>query len=238
MKSRYLLLLIFPFLSISGWGPFFFISSASKSAKDEIVGSTTWIEKETKIIISQADNLDPLVLKLGLTAYLKARKQGMDDKQLLTIVDYSKPSNERRLWVIDLKKNKVLFNTHVAHGKNSGGVNSTSFSNKPTSLKSSLGVFLTTETYEGHNGYSLRMDGLEPGINDNANSRDIVFHGAHYVSNEIAQNRGMVGRSWGCMAVDQRTIKPLINTIKDKTLVVAYYPDNHWLKTSKFLKEA
>jgi hypothetical protein len=238
MKIRHILLFICTLVSITGWGPFFFLSSSSNKAKDEVPGSKKWIEQETKIILSQADNLDPLVLKLGLTAYLKARKQGLDSKQLLTLVDYSKPSNERRLWVVDLKTNKVLFNTWVAHGKNSGGVNATSFSNKPTSLKSSMGVFVTNETYEGHNGYSLRMDGLEPGVNDNALSRDIVFHGANYVSQNIAKVRGMLGRSWGCLALDRHLVKPIIDTIKNKTLVVAYYPDQHWLKTSPFLKDA
>ncbi len=237
MKIRHLLLFIFIILNIGAWGPFYFHSTAAISANEEATGSKQWLDKETKVILSQADNLDPLVLKLGLTAYLKARKKGLDDKQLLTIVDYSKPSNQRRLWVVNLKTNKILFNTYVAHGKNSGGVNSTSFSNQPTSLKSSLGVFVTSETYEGHNGYSLRMEGLERGVNDNAYARDIVFHGARYVSQEIAKVRGALGRSWGCMAIDEHLVKPLINTIKNKTLIVAYYPDKKWLKNSEFLKE-
>ncbi len=237
MKIRYFVLCTMTTLAIAGWGPFFFLSNSAVKALHEAPGSKEWIDKETKIILSQADNLDPLVLKSGLTAYVNAQKKGLDEKKLLTIVDYSKPSNERRLWVVDLKNNKVLFNTWVAHGKNSGGRNSTSFSNEPTSLKSSFGVFLTSDTYEGHNGYSLRMQGLEPGVNDKAYSRDIVFHGAHYVSADIAKQRGMLGRSWGCMATDTHIIKPLINTIKNNTLVVAYYPDQHWLKNSAFLKQ-
>jgi len=175
------------------------------------------------------------VIKVGLTAYQKARKQGLDGKELLTIIDYSKSSRDRRLLVFDMKSQKVLFNTWVAHGKNSGGENATSFSNSSRSLKSSLGVFVTSDTYTGKHGESLRVQGLEPGVNDNAYRRDIVFHSAAYVGEDVARTRGMVGRSWGCMAVDPNTIKPLINTIKGRTLVVAYYPDENWLKSSSFL---
>jgi hypothetical protein len=199
------------------------------------IPSDSWLDKTTKAILSHADNIDPEVLKVSLTAYQKARQEGLDEKEVLTIIDYSKPSSERRLWVIDLKTGNVLFNTWVAHGKNSGEKDSISFSNSPQSLKSSIGVYLTDETYTGHNGYSLRVQGLEPGFNNNALKRSIVFHGAAYVGEDIARNRGMVGRSWGCMAVAFNTIKPLVNAIKDKTLVVAYYPDKNWLKHSVFL---
>ena len=143
-------LFIFTFLSITGWGPFSFFFGEPNNK----VGSKGWIAKETKKINAQASNLDPAVLKISLTAYSKAREKGMDAKQLLTVIDYSKPSNERRLWVIDVKNTKVLFNTWVAHGKNSGGVNATTFSNDPRSLKSSLGVFVTLlNTYSGSHGY-------------------------------------------------------------------------------------
>lgn len=195
-----------------------------------------WIEKETKAITTQANNINPNVLKLGLTAYLKASQEGLvDNKQVITIVDYSKASSERRLWVIDVVNEKVLFNTWVAHGKNSGSANATSFSNQPSSLKSSLGVFVTDEIYDGHNGTSLRVQGLEPGFNDNAYKRAVVFHGAAYASGDVAKSRGMLGRSWGCPAVAQNVIKPLINTIKHKSLFLAYYPDKNWLKKSAFV---
>lgn len=196
----------------------------------------SWIQDETKAITSQADNINPKALQLGLTAYLKASEQGLiDNDQVLTIVDYSKASSERRLWVIDVKNEKVLFNTWVAHGKNSGAATATSFSNQPSSLKSSLGVFVTDEIYQGKHGTSLRMQGLEPGFNDNALKRDVVFHGAAYASGDVAKSRGMLGRSWGCPAVAENIIRPLINTIKHKSLVVAYYPDKTWLKKSTFL---
>ncbi len=215
------------------WSPFSFLFSSAPTAPP---GSTEWINQEMTKIQTQADNLDQDVLKLGLYAYVRARHQGLDDKQLLTIVDYTKSSNERRLWVVDLKKAKVLFNTWVTHGKNSGTDKAVSFSNNPGSLKSSLGVFLTTGApYVGGNGYSLRLSGLEHGINDNAYERDIVIHGAWYASQSVAKKLGYLGRSWGCLAVDEKTVHPLINTIKDNTLVFVYYPDRQWLNNSNFL---
>jgi hypothetical protein len=232
------LLFIFAFLSIVGWwGPFSFLNTSEDDITAGITSVTTssWIDQEVRTIGSQADNLDRNVLKLSLTAYRNARQKGLDSKQLLTIVDYSKPSTERRLWVVDLKSNKVLFNTWVAHGKNSGGVSSNSFSNDARSLKSSLGVFVTSETYDGHHGYSLRVRGLERGINDNAYSRTVVFHGAEYANPEVAKQLGRLGRSWGCFAVAPHVIRSLVDTIKHDTLVVAYYPDKRWLRNSTFL---
>lgn len=182
-----------------------------------------------KTLTAKAQNLDPQVLKLGLQAYLKARQQGFDPQQLLTIVDYTKPSTEPRMWVIDIKNNDVLFQELVAHGKNSGNTVATTFSNQPRSLKSSLGVFLTQNTYIGRHGYSLRLSGLERGFNDMALLRDIVVHAAAYVS------RLSVGRSWGCFALNPVAAKSVIDTIKDGTVIFAYYPDKKWLSHSKFL---
>lgn len=218
---------------ISGWGPFDFFFTRPVTAPP---GSEQWVEQQMKHISSQAENISNNVLKLGLVAYINAREQGIAHKQLLTIIDYSKPSSERRLWVIDLKNAKVLFNTWVSHGKNSGKINATSFSNQLGSLKSSIGVFQTTSVpYTGSNGYSLRLVGLENGINDNAFDRAIVIHGAWYVHPDVVKKYGLLGRSWGCPAVSEDTVQPLINTIKDKTLVVVYYPDRNWLNNSTFL---
>jgi len=233
---RYLLFILI-LLCLAAWGPFSFLTNTTidiAAIKTNIV-APTWLEKTSKMILAQANNMDPAVLKVGLTAYQNARAKGLDEKGLLTIIDYSKPSSERRLWVVNVNTGKVLFNTWVAHGKNSGEKNATSFSNDPESLKSSIGIYLTDDTYSGHHGDSLRIQGLEPGFNDNALKRNIVFHGAAYVGEDIAKNRGMLGRSWGCMAVAFNTIKPLVNAIKNKTLVVAYYPDKNWLRHSLFL---
>lgn len=201
----------------------------------ENFGSYAWIEREFQILHSQATKLDEKVLRLSLTAYIKARKQGYDQKQLLTVIDYSKPSNEKRLWVFDIKRGKLVLNTLVSHGKNSGATNANSFSNNAGSLKSSIGVFVTEQPYIGGHGISLRMKGLEKGFNDHAYDRNIVFHGADYVNNNSAKYLGHVGRSWGCPAVSTDTIKSLVDTIKENTLVFAYYPDRNWLKNSTYL---
>ncbi len=216
-------------------GALFFVRQKNISPSVVISrGSSNWINEEIAAITSQADNLDKDVLKLSLTAYEHAKQKDITDNPLLVIVDYSKPSNQRRLWVIDLNAKRVLFNTWVAHGKNSGTITASSFSNDPKSLKSSIGVYVTGDSYSGKHGASLHIHGLEPGFNDHAYSRSIVFHGASYVSASIA-SVSRIGRSWGCLAVSQDIINALIRTIKNKVLVVAYYPDKNWLHKSAFL---
>ncbi|MBL7749696.1 MAG: murein L,D-transpeptidase catalytic domain family protein, partial [Chitinophagaceae bacterium] len=128
------------------------------------------------------------------------------------------------LFVLDLKNYKILFNTLVAHGRNTGREWATSFSNQGESYKSSPGFYITRETYEGKNGYSLKLAGLERGINDNAYNRGIVIHGAEYVSNELANAQGYIGRSQGCPAVPPQVSKPIINTIKNGTCLFIYHP--------------
>lgn len=211
--------------------PFSWISEANP----EKVGTSMWISKQMQIMTHQASGLNPSILKMGLKAYVNAKDQGLARKPVITIIDYSKPSTQKRLWVMDLKKNRVLLHTWVSHGKNSGGVNASSFSNKTGSLKSSLGVFLTGQAYQGGNGYSLRLIGLERGFNDNAMRRNVVIHGASYVQSPAIQSYARVGRSWGCPAVNPRLAKNLINTIKDKSLVFVYYPDKQWLSRSRFI---
>lgn len=199
------------------------------------IGSTEWIHKEMSSIQS-GSSINSSVLRTSLIAYINARRKGVPDhKQLLTVIDYSEPATEKRLWVFDLRRGRTLFNTWVSHGKNSGGVEATSFSNNPGSLKSSIGVFVTEEPYIGKNGYSLRLRGLEQGINDNAYRRAVVIHGAWYVNPATIRRYGQIGRSWGCPAVSPTLSRPLINTIKDDTLLIAYYPDRHWLSHSRFL---
>jgi hypothetical protein len=143
---------------------------------------------------------------------------------IISICDFSLQSNQKRLFVLDLKNYKVLFNTYVAHGQNTGREFATSFSNQNESHKSSPGFYVTMGTYEGGNGYSLKLEGLEPGINDRAYERGIVMHGAEYVSHELANTRGWVGRSHGCPAVPVHLNKPIINTIKGGSCLFVYHP--------------
>lgn len=157
------------------------------------------------------------------------------NNSIISIVDFSQPSSKKRLFVIDLENSKVIFNTYVAHGVKSGGASANQFSNAPESNKSSLGFYETSNTYMGGNGYSLRLDGLEPGINDNANRRAIVMHGAAYVNESLAKSQGYIGRSWGCPAVPEKLHKPIINKIKNGTCLFIYSPNENYLSHSRIL---
>lgn len=154
---------------------------------------------------------------------------------LLAICDYSQSSSQKRLYVIDLKNNVVLFHTYVAHGHNSGADVANSFSNLNSSNKSSQGFLVTAETYMGHNGYSMRFDGMERGINDNVRARDVVMHGSAYVCGERAKMGTMMGRSWGCPAVPSLESAEIINTIKGGTCFYIYSPDAVYAQQSPIL---
>lgn len=143
---------------------------------------------------------------------------------IISIIDFSQPSDKKRLFVLDLKNYKVLFNTLVAHGRNTGREQATYFSNQNASYMSSPGFYITAETYEGKNGYSLKLEGVEKGINDNAYERGIVVHGAPYVSQDFVNAQGWIGRSQGCPAVPVQTSRPIINTIKNGSCLFIYHP--------------
>jgi len=193
-------------------------------------------------ILDQAHNLRAEVLELALEAYEQAEAEGVVRRPVLTIIDYELSSYEKRMWVIDMEREELSFEDLVAHGmgkpRGSGGdmEEALSFSNDHGTLKSSLGLFLTAETYYGRHGYTLRLDGLEEGINDNARQRLIVLHGAGYVSQDRAGDH-LVGRSWGCPAVRPEISKELIDTIKEGSLLWIYYPHEEWLEGSEFLDD-
>lgn len=159
----------------------------------------------------------------------------ISNEKIITIADFSKPSSEKRLFVLDLKNYKVLYHTYVAHGANSGLDYARKFSNTPESNMSSLGFYRTGSTYDGANGYSLKLVGLESGFNNNAENRSIVMHGADYVSEDYAESQGFIGRSWGCPAVARNLSKPIIDKIKNGSCLFIYSPDNNYLKRSRFL---
>jgi hypothetical protein len=153
----------------------------------------------------------------------------LDNPNILTICDFSQSSFRKRMYVIDVRRQKLLINTYVAHGRNSGGEYATHFSNNPESLQSSLGFYVTERTYKGKHGTSLRIDGQEPGFNDRAEDRAIVVHGAPYVGHSLT------GRSWGCPAVPQNQIRKVINTIKNGSCFFIYHPSNSYLHGSRIL---
>jgi hypothetical protein len=182
------------------------------------------------------DHIGDKVFELALSATRCATNAGdVERPATLTVIDYSKASTEPRLWVVDLATRTLLFEELVAHGQGSGGNLATKFSNVADSHESSLGLFVTEDAYVGKNGYSLRLSGLEPGINDRALARAIVIHGAPYVNGEISKSLGRLGRSYGCPAVRERVARPLIDRVKGGGVVFAYYPDRDWLTTSRYL---
>ncbi|WP_201189330.1 murein L,D-transpeptidase catalytic domain family protein [Pseudomonas fluorescens] len=186
-------------------------------------------------LIKAAPQADARVINLAVRASQCSIAQGAAPVQRLAVIDYSLPSTQQRLWVFDLKKRKLLFHELVAHGRNSGENMAVNFSNQNESFATSLGLYRTQQSYVGQNGYSLRMEGLEPGFNDNAFDRAIVIHGAPYVSPVLARANGRIGRSLGCPAVRPAIAHKLIDSMKGGQLLFSYYPDQRWLKTSSYI---
>jgi hypothetical protein len=177
--------------------------------------------------------------QVGFTAFEQAlagyRAIDTKRKEILTLIDFSKPSTDPRLWVLDIPRRTVLFTSHVAHGQNSGGNYATAFSNRHGSHQSSLGFFLTAGTYNGKNGYSLVLDGLEPGINDNARARAVVIHGAAYANPSVIDAQGRLGRSWGCPALPEALTRPVIDAIQGGSVLYIYADDQDYLAQSSVL---
>ncbi|MDN3669794.1 murein L,D-transpeptidase catalytic domain family protein [Echinicola jeungdonensis] len=174
-------------------------------------------------------------IKIATQGYFQLIKSGkIEEGKPLTIIDFSLPSTQKRLWTINPINGNILHHSWVAHGKNSGGLMANHFSNKMSSHMSSLGFYLTAETYRGKHGYSLRLDGLEKGINDKARPRAIVIHGAAYANPSFIQKTGRLGRSWGCPALPMDNYKSIIDSIKGKSCLFIYAKNKQYKKTSRF----
>lgn len=209
------------------------VTSAAATASS--TGATAALSREAWDTV-QLDGLDARVLTLALQSAAAAVERGaVAMPATLTVIDYSKPSTQPRMWVYDVRTHALLFHELVSHGRGSGMTMATSFSNAASSNKTSLGLFKTAEPYVGHNGYSLRLDGLEKGMNDKARDRAIVIHGAPYVNAATAKANGYLGRSLGCPAVRPEVARRLIDTVKGSGLLFAYYPDQSWIRTSSYL---
>jgi len=175
----------------------------------------------------------------GVKGYNYLRELGkLNNDNILSIVDFSLPSNQKRLFVIDMENLKLLFNTYVAHGRNSGKEFAEQFSNVPESNMSSLGFYITKKAYKGEHGLSLKLEGEEKGINDNAESRAIVIHCADYVSEKTIKALGYIGRSLGCPALPRKYTKPIIETIKDGSCLFVYSQSKNYLSKSEILQQA
>lgn len=190
---------------------------------------------DQRLAALQDSGLDAEVLRKGLEAVACAEEKGNPPAQRLGVIDFRQPSTERRLWVLDLATGELLFHEHVAHGRGSGEALASKFSNVSESYTSSLGLFETLEPYTGANGYSLRLKGLEPGINDRAYERAIVMHGADYVSEGFIKTSGRLGRSFGCPAVRAEIAEPLIDTLRGHQYLYAYAESASWPGTPSAL---
>ena len=201
------------------------------------VAAVAAVTSTAELLAHLAPRANPEVIALALEAMHCAKAGGVAmSADRLAVIDYSRPSLEPRLWVFDLSGPRLLFEELVAHGQGSGDNQPTRFSNADGSHASSLGLFVTGDTYLGRNGYSMRMNGLEPGVNDRANERAIVMHGAPYVDAIFGERQGRIGRSWGCPAVREAVARQMIDVLKDGQFLFAYYPDSGWLTRSSLLR--
>ena len=212
----------------------------SNKVEKNSVKATELSEAETLYYAIEFNNSNKFeldVFEKAILGFNNLKKAGKieEDSHLLTVCDFSLSSTQKRLWVIDLNDKKILFNSLVAHGKNTGEEFARKFSNTESSLQSSLGFYVTESTYNGSNGFSLKLHGMDKGFNDRALQRAIVMHGADYVSEDFIKSQRRIGRSWGCPAVPTALAKPIINTIKDKNVIFIYYPDQNYLSSSVWL---
>lgn len=230
-KSHYVLLLI----------ALFFVSTTSFSKFDN--SNTAINNKSNYEECSLYDQLQLSDLGLKQEIFDNALKgwnvlfemNDLENPNILSIADLSQSSNSKRLYIIDLLQKKVVFNTYVAHGSKSGEEFASSFANIVHSHKSSLGFYVTGNTYQGQHGLAMRLKGVEKGINDFAEKRDIVMHSAAYVSESFIEKFGRLGRSQGCPAVSEALCRPIVNFIKEGTCFFIFYPDSNYFKKSKLL---
>lgn len=185
--------------------------------------------------VLNADLPSELSFTYALTGYNKLENQNKISNHLLTVVDFSLPSTQKRMWILNMETNKVLYHTYVSHGQNTGGNMATKFSNTVNSLQSSLGFYVTAETYYGKNGLSLFIDGMEKEFNSKARERYVVIHGADYAQENSIEKWGRLGRSYGCPAVPTQLSKEIINTIKGGSALFIYHPNKNYISKSTFL---
>jgi hypothetical protein len=201
------------------------------------MSGVTALLEEYDILHLDSVGLSMQAFTTAVQGYENLLEKGLLDKTgLLTIIDFSQSSKNKRLYVLDLLSNRILFNTYVAHGRRSGLEYARAFSNRAHSNKSSIGFYVTGHTYNGGEGYSLRLQGLDRGFNDKALSRDIVLHGSWYVNEQFLNSNGFLGRSLGCPAVPMEEHEQIIDNIKDGSCLFIYFPDKNYLHHSTVLK--
>jgi len=223
MKKQFSLILLLSFLTL-------------QSFKNIPATPFAVFEMNHAFYLSHKFNINSKAIELAINGYEKLKQQGqLGNIRYLTIADFSQPSNEERLYIIDMEQQNLVMQTLVAHGKNSGTLFAKNFSNKNASNKSSLGFYVTGDIYRGKHGKSLQLLGVEPGINDKAKQRAIVLHGANYVSNNAIEQMGYIGRSQGCPAVPNNQVAEIIETIQGESCFFIYAPDKQYLSQSQLI---
>ena len=234
MRKLTLVLILLLGSSIS---TYFFANSFPSSILKDLSLENNFME----LVNSNSSNLDMVIpereiLSYGIKGYLKLKEEGkISPGKPLTVIDFSLPSTAKRIWIIDMEDGLILHHGFVSHGRNSGELMAQKFSNVNSSYMSSLGFYLTGETYQGKHGYSLRLDGLEKGFNDNARERAIVIHGADYARENFIKQTGRLGRSLGCPALPDEIANEVIDMIKEQSLLFIYGKDKEYLGKSEFL---
>lgn len=235
MNKRYIFLILVFVLSTF----LYFVNAQSNLSKERQLAL-----KKAELNIKELYNeLNAAQYDLSFTAFRYAyigyqtlkKQHRLNEKELFSIIDFTKDCNSKRFYTIDLQKMKIVFYTYVAHGKKSGERVPNSFSDVIESNKSSIGFYITGSTYNGSNGYSLMLHGDEKGYNSNLAKRSVVIHAADYANEDYIARNGRMGRSLGCPALPENINTEVINTIKEKTMIFAYYNDPKYLKTSKYL---
>lgn len=235
MNKRYLFLVLIFILST-----FLYFSNAQTGLSKERQLALKKAELNIKELYNELNaaqyDLSFTAFRYAYIGYQTMKKQHrLNNKELFSIIDFTKDCNSKRFYTIDLEKMKIVYYTYVAHGKKSGERMATSFSDAVESNKSSIGFYITGNTYNGGNGYSLILNGDEKGYNSNLAKRSVVVHAADYANEDYIARNGRMGRSWGCPALPENIYKQVIETIKEKTMIFAYYNDAKYLKTSKYL---
>jgi hypothetical protein len=226
-------------ISLSAIKPAFSEKKPDRDKREPVIHASTMLADSSNTIRSLYDRLSLAskglayeTFRLAMNGYNKLNSKGLVNNPILSIADMSQPSCRKRLYVINMEAKKLVINTLVAHGRNSGLATADNFSNTPESLQSSLGFYITGGTYEGNNGYSMRLRGMEKGFNDLAETRAIVMHGAPYVNEDIAKKTGRIGRSWGCPAVSVKEHQQIINLVKNGSCLFVYAPKQQYLAHS------
>jgi len=230
----YLVLFLAPAIHQAGSG----FSNLSNEKLAAVLADPIEEEEDLYSVLNLSEHgLSSEVFELALKGYLKLKAENrLDNPDILTIVDFSQTSKNKRLFVVDFEKQELLFHTLVAHGRNTGGEYAKHFSNVNGSHKSSLGFYITKNNHMGSRvGFSMIMEGIEKGFNDNARNRQIIMHGADYATEDFINRNGRLGRSYGCPAVPPEVIRPIVDIIQNGTCLFIYYPDDTYLSSSPVL---